>query len=142
MRQRGSIPIFLAAFLGVSLFAAHELSAGPIQYNVTDLGAASSGDLNNAGQVAFTLNVPIKMPVVGADGVTRQTKLYDSYGPNAGQISTMATSTARVFPVGKWPLYVGGIDAAGNVLLSNNTLVHDGSRWSTATTAWDRPRAP
>ena len=131
MWKRGSIPVFFAAFLGVSVFAARGSSAAPIQYNVTDLGVNATGNLNDAGQVAITAEEITSF--TNADGTPAysvydgvEAKLYSSYGPNAGQVSTLATSTARVFAPGARPLYVAGIDAAGEVLLSNNTLVHDG----------------
>jgi hypothetical protein len=129
--KRFCIKVVAGALIGGGFLAARDLSAAPIDFNVTDLGPGGGGYLNDAGQVAFT--VEDSTTYTNADGTIAyrtfdgvEAKLYNSYGPNAGQVSTMATSTATVFAPGARPLYVGGIDAAGDVLLSNNTLVHDG----------------
>jgi hypothetical protein len=104
MRQRGSIPVFLAAFVGVGLFAGRDSSAAPIQYNVTDLGVSSAtssndgmfsgGSLNDAGQVSMNVDVP--SPSVGAGGLG--VELYNSFGPKAGQVSMIVPPSPNSQP--------------------------------------------
>ncbi len=156
MSQRCTSRIILSAIFGISLFAARDLSAGPIQYNVTRLNDASgispelAGGLNDAGQVAFTVQATTANSYTDAQGETTvshylqeyEAKLYDSYGPNAGQVSTIATGPTQIPTGGTRTLYAAGIDAAGNVLLSNNTLVSGGTVTPSARSLCKCPSSP
>ena len=121
---------------------AGRLLAGPIQYQVTDLGVRASAGLNDAGQVAFTDSTTYQvhngggLSGRGVEPITVSVPtIYNSYGPNASQVLSVMQpipSFQPTVPYKPGAVDTGiarGIDAQGRVLVQTYSHAADGSSY-------------
>lgn len=129
MDVRNSLRCAIAAAV-FGLLCTGNANADPL-YTVTDLGVRTPVALNNAGQVALTdSNTVVTTNSYGLANYqpAQQATLYNSYGPQAGQITYVGQALPAsgngipgVYPPGDWS---SGITSSGQVL--DGTYLTDG----------------